>query len=87
MTKQVNWKDGEGAITLAYDGEGDGIVTVTSDTNEELDREQTVTVKNDRFGLVSEVIVKQEGQREPYECDGGGDYECVDGMIYGLLKQ
>lgn len=87
MTKQVNWNEGDGAITLAYNGDGDGTVSVSSDANEELDRAQTVTVKNDRFGLASEVLVKQEGQREPYECDGGGDYECVDGMIYGLLKQ
>lgn len=86
MTKQVNWNEGEGAITLTYNGEGDGIVAVTSDTNELLDRQQTITVKNERFGLSREVLVKQEGRREPYECADGEYYECTDG-IYGLLKQ
>lgn len=84
MTTQVNWNEGDGAITLAYNGDGDGTVSVSSDANEELDRAQTVTVKNERFGISRDVLIKQEGQREAYECTDG-DYECTDG-IYGIIK-
>lgn len=85
MTKSVNWNEGEGTITLAYNGEGDGTISVTSSRNEQLDRQQTLTVRNTRFGISRSITVKQVGLREPYECVGDGNYECTDG-VYGLLK-
>lgn len=45
-TLTIPWADGNGNIILVYDGQGDGVVTVRSDTdNLGADREQTITLR------------------------------------------
>lgn len=42
----IPWNDGNGDIILTYDGQGDGVVTVRSTTdNLGSDREQTITLR------------------------------------------
>lgn len=44
MTKSIPWSDGNGNIILTYTGQGDGVVTVTSDTdNKNFERRQTIS--------------------------------------------
>ena len=45
-TLTIPWNDGNGNIILTYTGQGDGVVTVRSDTdNLGADREQTITLR------------------------------------------
>ena len=45
-TLTIPWNDGNGNIILTYTGQGDGTVTVRSDTdNLGADREQTITLR------------------------------------------
>ena len=45
-TLTIPWADGNGNIILTYTGQGDGVVTVQSDTdNLGADREQTITLR------------------------------------------
>lgn len=45
-TLTIPWNDGNGNIILTYTGQGDGTVTVMSDTdNLGADREQTITLR------------------------------------------
>ena len=45
-TLTIPWADGNGNIILTYTGQGDGVVTVRSDTdNLGADREQTITLR------------------------------------------
>lgn len=45
-TLTIPWADGNGNIILTYNGQGDGTVTVRSDTdNLGADREQTITLR------------------------------------------
>ena len=45
-TLTIPWNDGNGNIILTYTGQGDGVVTVQSDTdNLGADREQTITLR------------------------------------------
>lgn len=45
-TLTIPWADGNGNIILTYNGQGDGVVTVRSDTdNLGADREQTITLR------------------------------------------
>lgn len=85
MTKAIAWKVGGGSITLDYTGEGSGAVTVTSDINEGIDREQTVTISN-AYGQSAVVTVTQEGLREPLLCSDGA-FLCADGGTFNVLKQ
>ena len=45
-TLTIPWNDGNGNIILTYTGQGDGVVTMRSDTdNLGADREQTITLR------------------------------------------
>ena len=43
-TKQIAWNTGSGNITLTYQGQGDGPVTVQSDANDDAERSQVITI-------------------------------------------
>lgn len=59
--KTIPWQTGSGAITLTYNGEGDGSVVVTSDANDlAVARQQTVSIATtDGSNIVREVTVVQ----------------------------
>ena len=88
MTHNVPWNNGDGQIALSYTGEGNASVSVSSERNEGLDREQTLHVSTTGGDASADVTVRQNGMREPYECADSDDvYECADGDIYGAIKQ
>lgn len=76
------WNDG-GNLSVTYDGSGDGEAVFTSDTNEGIDREMSVTFKGD--GITVERVVKQEGMREVFNAADGA-FLTADGGTINVLK-
>lgn len=62
-TLTIPWADGNGSIILTYDGQGDGVVTVRSTTdNLGADRQQTLTLRTeDGTREVSVTILQRTG--------------------------
>lgn len=73
------WPDG-GNLSVTYEGSGDGSAVFSSDANEGIDREMTVTFKG--AGQEIERVVKQEGLREIFE-EG---FILADGGTFNVLK-
>ena len=76
------WIDG-GSLTATYDGSGDGSAIFSSDVNEGIDREMTVTFVG--AGQEIERVVRQEGLREVFSC-ADGDFILADGGTFNVLK-
>ena len=59
-TLTIPWADGNGNIILTYTGQGDGTVTVRSDTdNLGVDREQVITLKTADSTKAVQVTIQQ----------------------------
>jgi hypothetical protein len=59
MTKAIPWNTGGGNIIVTFSGHGDGVVTVSSDTDCTLqDRQQVLTISGG--GLTAYVLVVQK---------------------------
>lgn len=59
MTKAIPWNTGGGNIIVTFSGSGDGVVTVTTDTDCTLqDRQQVLTISGG--GLTAQVLVIQK---------------------------
>ncbi len=59
MTKAIPWNTGGGNIIVTFSGHGDGVVTVSSDTDCTLqDRQQVLTISGG--GLTAYVLVIQK---------------------------
>lgn len=76
------WNDG-GSLSVTYDGDGDGSAVFSSDTNEGIDREMSVSFKGG--GLSVERTVKQEGKRLRFRCKDGL-FILRDGGTFNVLK-
>lgn len=86
-TTRIDWNVGEGAITATYDGSGNGSAAISSDVNEGIDREQSITVST-TYGdnpKSVDVNVKQYGLREVFTASDG-DFILVDGGTFNVLK-
>lgn len=60
-TLTIPWADGNGDIILTYDGQGDGVVTVRSTTdNLGSDRQQTITLRTAGGGASAQVTIVQQ---------------------------
>jgi len=56
-TKVIAWPTGSGNITLSYNGQGDGAITVQSDENNlDVSRSQSITVETTKGGTISQVL-------------------------------
>lgn len=82
---RIKWNEGEGYITAAYEGSGDGSLTFNSNVNEGIDREQSIEVKTTDNKLSVSVSVKQIGLREVFTCTDG-DFILADGGTFNVLK-
>lgn len=76
------WENG-GNLTATYEGSGDGSAIFTSDTNEGIDREMTVTFEGG--GISVERVVKQEGKRLRFRCKDGL-FLLKNGGTFNVLK-
>lgn len=87
-TTRIDWNVGEGAITATYDGSGNGSAAISSDVNEGIDREQSITVST-TYGdnpKSVDVNVKQYGLREVFKASDG-DFILADGGTFNVLKE
>lgn len=75
MVVTKNWETGGGAVTITYDGDGDGTISVSSDVNSGAPRQMVLAVSND-YGQSVDLTVKQEGiydaEVEYLETDSSG---------------
>ena len=78
-----SWNDGDN-LTVTYEGSGDGSAVFTSETNEGIDREMTVTFLGG--GISVERKVTQEGLRQRFITADGKVFCVVDGGRFGVLK-
>ena len=87
METKIKWNEGDGAITATYEGGGNGSVSVSSDVNEDIDRQQFISVKTTKGAEPKEqkVAVTQLGMRETFEVTDGF-FELSDGANFNVLK-
>lgn len=84
MELRKQWMDGE-LLTATYGGSGDGSAVFSSEENESIDREMSVTfVSSDRTTIV-ERIVRQIGLREILRASDGVLY-ASEGDTLNVLK-
>lgn len=88
METRIDWNVGGGAITATYNGSGNGSAAISSDVNEGIDREQSITVST-TYGdnpKSVDVNVKQYGLREVFTASDG-DFILADGGTFNVLKE
>lgn len=78
------WPDG-GTLTVTYLGSGSGSALFSSDTNEGLDRETSVTFSDSGKKVVVTRMVMQAGLREAFTC-ADGDFILADGGTFNVIK-
>ena len=78
------WDDG-GVLSVTYEGSGDGSAVFTSDSNEGIDREMSVTFKAGSASV--DRVVRQEGIRERFITSDGLVFCLSDGGRFAVLKE
>lgn len=87
METKIKWNEGEGYIIATYEGSGSGSASISSDINEGIDREQTISVET-TYGnepKKADVSVKQLGMREVFK-PKDGDFVLNDSGTFNVLK-
>ena len=78
------WLTGTGNLSATYEGSGDGEAVFSSDTNEGIDREMSVTFEGG--GISVERQVTQEGLRQRFITADGKVFCISGGGRFGVLK-
>lgn len=76
----IRWTEGEGTITASYAGHGDGVISISSTSNEGIDRSQKINVSSGN--LSREIKVIQTGLREIFS-----DFILSDKLTFNVLKK
>lgn len=74
------WNDG-GSLSVSYDGDRDGSAIFSSDINEGIDREMSVSFSDKDERVVVERMVRQEGRREVFD-----DFILSNGGTFNVIK-
>ena len=84
---KIKWNEGDGYITATYEGSGNGSASISSDVNEGIDREQSITIETTKGNnpKSESVVVTQIGRREIF-LPGDGDFILADGGTFNVLK-
>lgn len=82
---QKQWNNGE-LLTVAYDGDRDGSAIFTSEENESIDREMSVSFVDKSRSVIVERKVKQIGLREVLNASDG-PLITSDGETLNVLKE
>lgn len=70
-TKTIAWQTGSGNITLTYQGQGDGTITVVSDENNlDIQRSQNITVKT-LDNTISRILTVSQAAGPNFRCSDG----------------
>jgi uncharacterized protein (DUF2345 family) len=79
-TKVIAWPIGSGNITLSYNGQGDGAITVQSDENDlDVSRSQSITVETTKGGTVSKSLTITQAAGPNFRLYGGDILRLADG--------
>lgn len=81
----VSWQTGDGSIEATFMGVGDGVISIVSDPNESIDREQSIIVKTTDGKIQEKLKITQPGLREVFRCSDG-DFILSDGGTFNTLK-
>lgn len=86
-TTTIKWNVGEGNIVATYSGSGNAPISITSDANEGIDREQEINVSTTQGSNPQSVgvLVRQEGSREIFNASDG-EFILADGGTFNVLK-
>ena len=86
MAKELvkSWPSG-GNLSVTYNGSGEGEAVFSSDPNEGIDREMTVTFKGG--GIEETRKVTQVGLRQPFGLASGGVFRVKGGGRFAVLKE
>lgn len=79
------WSDG-GSLSVTYDGNGDGSAIFSSDINEGINREMSVTFIDVNRNIQINRQVLQFGKREKFS-PIDGEFILFDGGMFNVLKQ
>ena len=79
------WSTGTGNLSVTYEGSGDGEAVFSSDTNEGIDREMSVTFEGG--GISVERQVTQEGLRQRFITADGKVFCISGGGRFAVLKE
>lgn len=84
---KIKWNEGEGYITAAYEGGGNGSASVSSDVNEGIDREQYIKIETTAGNdpKRENILIKQVGLREVFT-PTDGEFVLADGGTFNTLK-
>lgn len=74
MEKVINWKDGNGAITVSFNGNGDGTITVTSTPNTGESRSQEITIETTYPVAVKKILIVYQDGSNIKIVDGGNAF-------------
>lgn len=87
METKIKWNEGDGYITATYEGSGSGSASISSDVNEGIDREQSITIETTKGNnpKSESVVVTQIGRREVF-LPSDGDFILADGGTFNVLK-
>lgn len=81
----IKWDEGDGNIIVISNGKGNEIISISSDANEGIDREQQIIIQTlDNKNEVT-ILAKQIGLREVYNVLEG-EYILSNGETYNVLK-
>ena len=87
MVKTIPWENGSGSITVNYKGNGNGIITITSDPNDLYQqRQQTVQVSTLIGSIVRNVLVKQEARTPNFMTADGKWFMTADGKYFNVAE-
>lgn len=87
VEKKIKWNEGEGYITAAYYGSGNGSASISTDVNEGIDREQSILVET-TYGEPKDsesVLIRQAGLREVFSVSDG-TFLLKNGETFNVLK-
>lgn len=85
MDTKIKWNEGDGHITATYNGSGNGLVQISSDLNEGIDREQHVKVETTDKTVSVQLTVSQPGLREIF-APSDGEFILNSGGTFNVLK-
>ena len=86
---RIKWDEGDGDIVATCPGRGNGPIVFTTDgPNEGIDRQQSLTIETTEGENkeVVEILVSQEGMREPFLVDDE-QFFTSEGEMFNTLKQ
>lgn len=74
MQKRIKWNTGTGYITLNYNGQGDGPVSVTLDDNTGPARSQEVIIKTVDGSVTRILTIRQSARPKDFNSDFNSDF-------------